>query len=228
MTVQPLVSCIATTIDRPEFIPQMMRYFRRQTWPEKELILVDGGHTPVERLCAAVPGVRYVRAAPETSVGACLNIAADLARGRVLQRFDDDDYYHPSFLERAVTTFLRRRRLDVIVAWDCFYLQLRGESRLRFSGHGWGAGATLCFAKKLWERTPFRDGRAEDYFLFHDSGATLQRVCGAPELYIYVRHGANYWVHEGFRGHRRTHLRISDVVDPEDLPFYAELAGAPA
>jgi glycosyltransferase involved in cell wall biosynthesis len=226
MTVQPLVSCITTTIDRPQFIPQMLRCFRRQTWPEKELVIVDGGQTPVEHLVADVPGVRYLRASSETSVGSCLNIAAEHARGRVLQRMDDDDYYHPSFVERAVTAFLRRRRLDVIAAWDCFYVQMRGERRLRFSRHGWAAGGTLCFARKLWERTPFRDGRAEDYFLFQDSGASCERICGSPELYIYVRHGGNFWVGDPFRNHPRTRLRIVDLVDPEDVPFYAELAGS--
>jgi glycosyltransferase involved in cell wall biosynthesis len=228
MTARPLVSCIATTIDRPHFVTQMLRCFRRQTYPEKELILVDGGHNPIDALCANVPGVRYVRAVPETSVGASLNIAAEHSSGRVLQKFDDDDYYHPSFIERAVTALLRRRRLDVIVAWDCFYVLSRGHSRLRFSGHGWGAGGTLCFARKLWERTKFRDGRAEDYFFFHDSGATLERVCGSPELYIYVRHGKNYWAaHDTFHQYPRTHLRAVDVVDPEDVPFYLELTTRP-
>ena len=76
---------------------------------------------------------------------------------RHFEKFDDDDYYHPGFLEMALAHLPVKNRDRSIVAWDCFLALERGDPQVRFSGHGWKVGATLCFTRALWERHPFRD-----------------------------------------------------------------------
>ena len=44
-----LVSCVMPTFDRRAFVPQAVRYFLRQDYPAKELIIVDDGPEPVSR-----------------------------------------------------------------------------------------------------------------------------------------------------------------------------------
>lgn len=226
----PMVSCVVSTADRPQFITQLIRYFLRQTWPAKELIVVDSGKESVEQLCVAAPGVRHIRTSAETSLAERLNVGLEISHGTLLQKLDDDDYYHPRFLERAITTLLGAPNAKSIVAWDCFHVVLRGEEKLRFSGHGWAAGGTLCFPRELWEETRFRGNAPSDYFFINDSGATLQRIC-APEMYLHVRHGGNMWrdlggrgVDDHFRSLPPTQYRASDLVEPDDAQFYAALA----
>ena len=42
-TSQPLVSCIMPTYNRREFVPLAIRYFLRQDYANKELIIIDDG-----------------------------------------------------------------------------------------------------------------------------------------------------------------------------------------
>jgi glycosyltransferase involved in cell wall biosynthesis len=226
---QPLVSCVVATADRPQFLTQLIRSFLRQTWTAKELIVVDSGKESVEHLCAGATDVHHVRTSADTSLAERLNSGLETSRGTLLQKLDDDDYYHPRFLQRAASTLLQRGTANGIVAWDCFHVVLKGEEHLRFSGHGWAAGGTLCFARELWEWTRFRGDAPSDYFFINDSGATLHRIC-APEMYLHVRHGGNMWQHLGgngvdahFRSLPPAQLRAVDVVEPADREFYAAL-----
>ncbi len=229
-TERQLVSCILATSDRPRFVRQAIRFFLRQTYRQAELIVVDGGRESVAELCSGLLAVRHVRASTESSLGARLNLGIATARGSILQKIDDDDFYHPSFLERAVET-LASSQEDSVVAWDCFHVLLTGQTALRFSGHGWAAGGTLCFRRSLWERTPFRDrSRAVDYFFFQDARPPIRRVC-APDMYMLVRHGANTWQqHAGgsveslFRSLRMARQRLHDIIEPIDIAFYDALA----
>jgi glycosyltransferase involved in cell wall biosynthesis len=228
---RPLVSCIVATRDRPHFVRQVIRCFSRQTYPERELLIADGGDQSVEDLCAGQPFVRHIRAEAGASCGACLNIAAQQARGNIMQAMDDDDYYTPGFLERSVGALEATNGDNTIVAWDCFLVLLRGDPDLRFSGHGWSAGATMCFRRPVWERTGFRD-RWHDYNFLNESGATIERV-HAPELYILVRHGTNNWldlrgtdVDAYFRSLPSSGSMVRDIVHGDDVPFYEELGRA--
>jgi GT2 family glycosyltransferase len=45
-SVEPLVSCIMVTRNRPEFVLQSIRYFERQDYANRELIIVDDGDEP--------------------------------------------------------------------------------------------------------------------------------------------------------------------------------------
>ena len=94
------VSCILSTRDRPQFLRQAIRCFERQTFPDRELVVVDGGDDPVEELCAGRASVRYVRADAGAEYGTCLNLAAQHARGEIVQVIDDDDYSLPDFWRR--------------------------------------------------------------------------------------------------------------------------------
>jgi deferrochelatase/peroxidase EfeB len=106
---------------------------------------------------------------------------------------------------------------------------MAGETRLRHSGHGWSAGGTFCFYRKLWERRPFRDAASEDYWFLYDHRPRIRRVCAA-EHYIVVRHGRNTWnsdygdrVDSYFQSLPIYPNPLDAVVAPEDLAFYHSL-----
>jgi glycosyltransferase involved in cell wall biosynthesis len=218
------------TGNRPAFFQQALRCFLRQTYTHSELIVVDDGERPVAPSCRGLERVRYVRLREPTLTGTKLNIGIEGARGRILQKLDDDDYYSPDFLAAALRHLPPRRR-RVIVAWDCFLILLAGESRLRRSGHGWRAGGTMCFRRSLWRRTPFRDApSAVDHYLFEDSRADIIRVC-APHDYVLVRHGGNTWTHmaegdtadEFIRTLPFSRKPLEAIIDPRDVGFYRSL-----
>ncbi len=232
----PRVSCILATGNRTWFTRQAIRYFLRQTLDDSELIVVDDGIEPVEDLCAGLLRVRYIRLDQPTLLGTKLNIGIRQARGQIIQKLDDDDYYAPDFLERAVKGFNGSAIPLSITAWDCFLVLLAGSPRLHFSGHGWQAGGSLCFPKKLWEQAPFRDlPKAVDEWFLRDHPVAVTRVC-APEMYLLVRHGKNTWTETSWTNVDAFFARcpvdprgIERVVEPLDLPFYrALIAGGQA
>lgn len=187
-----MISCVMPTADRGPFVRQALRAFAAQTYPDRELIVVDDGESSVASLCRDTPGVRYIRLRDYTTTGAKLNIGIEAARGEVIQRFDDDDYYGPEFL----ATQLAHRKKRALVTRCCFLVLLKGAGKLRFSGHGWQPGGAFCFHRSMWKRHPFRDQRqSEDTAFIADHHPPLTRVCGHAEQYIVARHGANTWNH---------------------------------
>ena len=58
---------------------------------------------------------------------------------RIIQKLDDDDYYHPDFLRTAPARLPAQDRALCLAAWDCFLILHPGERALRYSGHGWKA-----------------------------------------------------------------------------------------
>jgi len=227
----PLVSCILATGNRPAFTRQAIRCFLRQTYDNSELIVVDDGAESVADLCAGLYRVRHIRVEEPIPLGTKLNIGIKNSAGEVIQKLDDDDYYHERFLERAVAVLPRGDQNHALVTWDCFVILMAGERHARYSGHGWTAGATLCFHRSLWEKGPFQDApRHVDTLLIEDHRPEIIKVC-EPELYMLVRHGRNTWtalsggasVDGYFERLPAYHKPLGDLVEPLDLTFYSSL-----
>ncbi len=223
-----LISCIMVTRDRPRFFRQALRCFLRQTYQPAELIVVDDGEEAVRPSCDGLDRVRYIRLDRPASTGAKLNLGIEQARGDLLQKLDDDDYYHPDFLKIGAGHMPAANRDRCLAAWDCFLILIAGEPRLRYSGHGWTIGNTLLFTRAFWAQAPFRDlARGSDSHFLRDRQGTLIRVC-APEHCIVVRHGRNTWtdmrsgepVDDYFRRFPYYDKPLSAVVGPDDLAFY--------
>ena len=157
----PMVSCIMPTADRSRFVPQAIRYFLRQDYSNRELIVVDDGRRPVEVLMPEDPRVRYVRHDVRHSMGWKHNFACEMARGEVVVHWDDDDWY----ADWRIT-------YQVAMLQDNPDAELTGLSRLFFyAPHSsqawvyqypvgqrtWVCGSSFCYRKALWERQRFED-----------------------------------------------------------------------
>jgi glycosyltransferase involved in cell wall biosynthesis len=226
-----MVSCILATRNRTAFARQAIRCFLGQTYDQSELIVVDDGEERVEHLCAGLYRVRYIRLDEPATLGKKLNIGIQHAEGTTIQKLDDDDYYHPDFLERAISALAHTNPARTLVAWDCFSILLVGEKQARYSGHGWAAGGTLCFHRALWARGSFRDVPSQvDTFLIQDHRPSIVKVC-APELYMLVRHGRNTWTQMSDGADVNAYFRrlplyskpLDDFVEPLDARFYRSL-----
>lgn len=197
--------------------------------------MIDDGDSAIRELCLDHRRVRYIRLTAPATTGAKLNIGIASASGDILQKFDDDDYYHPRFLETALAHFPVKNRDRSIVAWDCFLALQLGDPQIRFSGHGWKVGATLCFTRALWERHPFRDlpRSVDSWFLEdHSRRAKVIGVCAA-DYFMVVRHGRNTWTHfsdgrrveEYFRMLPPDPRPIEKIVGRRHREFYRKLVG---
>ncbi|HLA64317.1 MAG TPA: glycosyltransferase, partial [Rhodothermales bacterium] len=238
---EPLVSCLMPTRDRRPFVAQAIRYFLRQDYPHRELVVVDDGDDPVEDLMPDDPRIVYVRLPGRASIGAKRNVAGDAARGEVLLCWDDDDWYGAGRL-RAQVGPLVRGEADVTALgrspflciptgrfWQC---SARIHARMFYKQV---VGGTLAFRRGPWRAgARFPDGSlAEDAALLRDllhRGARLAPIVNR-DLFVYIRHDANSW-----RFQQGSHLdRQGWNVAPwpagmpeEDRAFYRALREARA
>lgn len=92
-----LISCLCVTENRPEFMDWLVWNYQKQTWPERELVIVDSsaGEGQDAILSYEFEDVRVIRMEPGTGVAEKRNVAMREARGEIITWFDDDDWQHP-------------------------------------------------------------------------------------------------------------------------------------
>lgn len=101
----PLVSCICSTYNRPpthtHLVEEAIESFLRQTYPNKELIVLND--CPGQELLFNAPGVRVINV-PERfpGLGEKHNAAIDAAQGELIAIWDDDDISLPWRLSLSV------------------------------------------------------------------------------------------------------------------------------
>jgi hypothetical protein len=158
---QPLVSCIMPTADRRAFVPQAVRYFLRQDYDNRELIVLDDGADPVDDLAAGDARIRYVRLDSRQTIGAKYNLAPRHARGEILVHWDDDDWMADWRLSYQVENQLVRPRDSLSGLARLFFYDPGAASAWEYvyptGERPWVAGATFCYFRGFAEQRPFPD-----------------------------------------------------------------------
>lgn len=93
------------TADRPHLARRAIHCYQQQTYPNKELVVLDNGETPIEDLLAVLPAdeLRYDHVEPGSMgyIGGLRNVSLEMATGQyIVPQWDDDDWYHPERLAR--------------------------------------------------------------------------------------------------------------------------------
>jgi glycosyltransferase involved in cell wall biosynthesis len=199
----PLVSCIMPTRNRREFVLQSVAYFQRQTLTRAELLILDDGSADLSADLPHDDRIRYIRTARGESIGTKRNCGVQMARGRFIAHWDDDDLYAATRLERQVApliagaadiTGLTTGVFFVLPAWKFWRVTPAAHRRLFVHDvHG----GTLVYDRRLWDQGARYPSRsiAEDAHLLSQAvrrGGRLMPIAG-DDLFIYVRHGANAW-----------------------------------
>ena len=103
----PLITAMVPTM-RPQLLPFVLDGYRRQSYPDLELVIVlhsdsysAGDIAPMLR---EEDRARVIRVPESQSVGMALNVGVDAARGEYWARIDDDDYYGPNYFSDAMLT----------------------------------------------------------------------------------------------------------------------------
>jgi glycosyltransferase involved in cell wall biosynthesis len=199
----PLVSCIMPTFNRRRFIPLALECFRRQTYPNKELVAVDDGSEGVSDLLEGEPQVRYIRVGKRMTVGGKRNLACAEAGGAFIAHWDDDDWYAPNRLAEQMKPLVSQTH-DLTALANNSLLEIRSgkfwtvstqlQDRMCFGGVYAG---TLVYPRSFWQngvRYPDQN-LAEDAGFLRQLMASRKRILriDAGDLFVYIRHGTNTW-----------------------------------
>ncbi len=231
----PTVSVVLTTRDRPRFLKIALRCYAEQTYPNRELIVVDDGSTfPVDDQQVRDLDGRVVRVPPGASIGAKLNAGIEVARGPLCQKMDDDDWYSPRFLETLVTQRMNAMA-DVCAPAMTFVMPFLffelGSWEVRRSVEFNVPGATLMFDRDDWRERPFRNlPQDEDVWYYRDHLRLGRQITPVNdvEIFLAIRHQGvagdrgHTWIsqhgHETLEGYLQTrplYERRADEFLPE-------------
>jgi glycosyltransferase involved in cell wall biosynthesis len=154
----PLVSCILPTKNRAAFVPDAIRSYQSQTYPNKELIVLDNGEDATESLIPPDPTIRYARVHGEVTTGDMRNACVMQSSGQVICHFDSDDWSAP---ERVTDQVTRLGTFGVVTGYHSmlFYDVRDGKC---YQWHTpqvtmrYLLGTSLCYRRQWWDHHPFR------------------------------------------------------------------------
>jgi glycosyltransferase involved in cell wall biosynthesis len=154
----PLVSAIMPTADRRRFVTRAIKYFQRQDYPNRELLILDDGEDRVADLVPPDPRIRYVSLESRLVLGDKRNRACELARGELVAHWDDDDWqapyrlrYQVEQLEQHGAALCGPRRVVYVDppakrAWLYDYPE---------AARSWVAGNALLYRRSVWQENRF-------------------------------------------------------------------------
>jgi glycosyltransferase involved in cell wall biosynthesis len=204
-TEPPLVSCVMPTFNRPAFVALAVASFEAQSYPNKELIVVDDGAVQVREIVEGRPGVRYHRLQRRASIGDKRNVGNWLARGEVVCLWDDDDWYSSERLRYQVLPILYDEA-DLTGIESAFLMSLStgevwsvADTLHRSMFEGDVAGGTLAYRRDVAQRIRYPStSLGEDASLIRKAvsmGYHLKRLANRGH-FIYMRHDRNTWLFE--------------------------------
>jgi glycosyltransferase involved in cell wall biosynthesis len=198
-----LVSCIMPTRDRLDWVLQSIKYFKRQTYVNRELIIIDDGALDLSGHLPPDPAIRYVRLNGRLSIGEKRNRACEAARGEIIVHWDDDDWYSANRLSTQLKPLLTGAA-DITALKDTLFFDLDEWKFWKCSAQLYARlfvraihGGTLVFRRALFGKATRYPDRslAEDALFLRTAlacGARLQAIDG-DGLFAYLRHGFNSW-----------------------------------
>ena len=125
-----------TTASRARFHPQLWQCFVNQSWPDKELVVVETYHDEPSAFFESIARVdnrlKYVAikrpVGEDLTVGAKRNATILLASGQYIVNFDDDDLYADMYVEHMVTAMQQRNLVALTLSgWHNFF-EARGTA----------------------------------------------------------------------------------------------------
>ena len=195
----PLVSCLMVTRERFALAQRAIECFRKQTYPNKELVIVnDDSCSDLEQWVFSLRDtqIQYIGLADEDkSLGELRGFSLQSARGEYVAQWDDDDISHPDRLMSQMSAILA---LQVDVAFLHRQILWRPEHRqLGISAYGLLENTMVAKREKVDGYQDLKKG--EDTPLCHDLIKNNDvALCDRPDLYVYTFHGKNAWGCEHF------------------------------
>lgn len=191
-TEPPRVSCLMVTKNRPPLAWRAVQCFWQQSWPQRELVILDDGEDDtLARWIAAAADPRIVHRrlpAGTMTLGALRNLAVATATGDYLAQWDDDDLSAPDRLELQLAVVLALRTDACLLERQSIWWP--DQRRLAVSCARLWEGSMLCARASLPpypDQAKGEDTPAVERVVREGRVALLDR----PDLFVYVFHGAN-------------------------------------
>lgn len=154
---RPLVSCVMPTWNRRAFIPAAIDCFLRQTYENRELVILDDGEEQIEDLIPKDPRIRYFFENRRRITGDKRNRVNELAQGELICHWDDDDWSAADRIEFQVALLKKSGKpvtgFGTLLFWDIASGKVK---RYRAASNNYVCGTSLCYRKDFWQIHRFK------------------------------------------------------------------------
>jgi glycosyltransferase involved in cell wall biosynthesis len=221
----PLVSCVMPTHNRRAFVAHAIRYFIRQDYPRKELVIVDDGTESVEDLVPDDKQIRYIRLSHKTTLGEKRNFCVRESRGGLIMHWDDDDWMAPYRISYQVRELLNHQA-EVCGLQQMLYYELQTGNSWIYQypkdWPAWLAGNSLLYTREFWLKRPFPDIQASEDTQFIWS-RKLESYVALSDYQFYVA-----FIHDNNTSPKKTKNKVWQPYQTDkirsiisnDWPFY--------
>ncbi len=195
----PKVSCVMVTADRPELCARSVWCYQQQTYSNKELVVLDNGHSSMGHLLEGLPAdeVHYkkIERTPNLILGDLRNQALDMASGEfIIPQWDDDDWYHPNRISLQVEALQKGHDACALAGTLMHVNQLPYFDKPYIGLLPNGVPPTIMHRRDDSIRYPSLP-RTEDTVYVNEWLARSYVQLPADASYLYIRsfHGSNTW-----------------------------------
>ncbi len=184
----PLVTAIMPTRSREILAHQALQMFLDQTWPNKEIVIIDDLEDRSFAMTPDFDGVRYRLMERRLTIGAKRNIAIKNAAGSIIVHWDSDDSYREDRISHQVELLMSRGVEMVGYNTMEFRDYQTPESRMYYGMPGYPIGVSMCYWKRVWEARQFKDIDVGEDNDFKD-GRTVYAVPAGGRIVARVHDG---------------------------------------
>ncbi|MGH3524969.1 MAG: glycosyltransferase family A protein, partial [Mycobacterium sp.] len=190
------------TRDRPKLAARAVECFLAQSYPNRELVIIDDGDSDeLRRGIEAIgyPPIKLHSASDERrTLGELRNLAVEESAGRYVCQWDDDDLSDPDRLTVQMSAIIS------LTVDACFLTreQLWWPARriLAVSTPRMWENTMVCAKEKVPRYRPLRRGE-DTVVAYHLWRCARAVMLDEPRLYTYVFHGSNTFGESHFEQH---------------------------
>jgi len=241
MSQQSKVSCLCLTRDRPKYLHRAIRCFQRQTWNNKELVIVydfdDKRTIKLLEHFKNQPNIKCVKNGREgVTVGRLRNMSVNHATGEYVMQWDDDDFYENNRITFMMNSIKGTDKPAVVLnSWYCVFVNkktVRRSNPYTYEGSIIAKRETLR-KYKYPNCTRKKEGGGEigeDTIMLRKLiSRKLLKVVSKPTIYYYFIHGTNTCSPQHFRsmfrasrtipGSARVYRKLMERIKRDDDIF---------
>jgi len=224
----PLVSCIMPTYNRRRFVAQAIRYFLRQDYPNRELIIVDDGTDPIADLAPTDDRINYISRPPKSMLGNKRNLACSAANGELILHWDDDDWMADWRVTYQAQSLIETQA-DICGLNRLFFYEQASKQAWQYHFDDiikpWLMGCSFCYRKDFWKTNVFPEncGNVDRHFVWSKRQKKVAALTNNAFL-VPIMHADNSisrLVGDGYM-HARPAAEIRQLMG-KDIEFYDSL-----
>lgn len=156
------------TRNRAAYVGRAVESYSTQTYPNRELIIVDNGQDGTEHLLPQDPTIHYSQVEGTKTTGEMRNLCVERSSGEIICHFDSDDWSAPG---RVADQVARLGATGIVTGYSSmyFYDERDGKCYLWAKEGKFALGTSLCYRRSWWMTHPFQLMNVGEDFRFFQS-----------------------------------------------------------